>query len=174
MSSDNLLGIEDVTHLLIRDRVIVRELTATYGKSAAGIIAQLKAQRPLEIPDLDPDLYDCLRDALYNEARTYRTFESDAAFDDVYHIEIMGLGGVYFLRANEFGPVCYFASLEAAETGMYEHWDGVVLRPAMDSPRRRPFGSRSKDAARPTRRPPQKTGTSKRTRASNTKALRRS
>lgn len=62
MSSENLLGIEDVTHLLIRDLVIVRELTATYGKSAAGIIAQLKAQRPLEIPDLDPDLYDCLRD----------------------------------------------------------------------------------------------------------------
>lgn len=44
--------------------------------------------------------------------------EIDAAapYDDVFAIEIVEAGPIFWIRANEFDDICYFDSLEAARS----------------------------------------------------------
>ena len=172
MITADYLSIETVAHLLVRDRVIVRQLKASFGKAATSIVAALKAQESPDLGDTNSGIYDFLVDALHNKARTYLTFQSDAPDEDMYSIEVMGLGGVYFVHGGEFGQFGYFDSLNAAAAGVDAFWDGVIVWPHPTAPRRRPFGPRCKDAAHPAKRKPTTTRPAARTRAQASKRAR--
>ena len=63
MTANHCLTIDDVAHLLVRDRVIVRELAAAFGEKPPDLIARLKARDPARLSDTAASLYDFLSDA---------------------------------------------------------------------------------------------------------------
>ena len=54
--------------------------------------------------------------------------EIDAAapYDDVFAIEIVQAGPLFWIRANEFDDLCYFESLEGAQACAHEHFEGFI------------------------------------------------
>jgi hypothetical protein len=139
----------DCVHLLVRDPVAVRGIKEAYPTDWA---RRLERFRRGDTPT--DDELDMLGDLIRNEGRPYLIFhgegadydEDDPSDMDLYSIDVKGLGGIYFVVANEFGFSGFFHSLDDAESYVWKHWDGVTIY----GPRqiRRPFGEKKKAKAK--------------------------
>lgn len=85
--------------------------------------------------DVDVFLLDLLR----NDARLYKRFTAKGSHGN-YHIEIKGLGGVYFFWAPEFGETGYFLSIDDASDAILHGW-ADTLSSVMGRNFRKPFNN---------------------------------
>ena len=131
---ESTLLFEEVASRLALDPLVERALKREFGKAAAEtLISQLK------LGVCDGGLRDFLEDLLQNAGRFYTRFTALGPYKDTYHIDVRGLGGVYFASANEFDNLQYFTSLREAERASGE----LVANEKVSSGRhyRRAFGN---------------------------------
>src|SRR5436190_12474095 len=107
--------LHDVARLLVRDETIVKAFGREFSNASDRI------RRMAKRGELKDGEWTLLHDTLHNDARTYRTFSEIGSFGD-YPIEILGLGGVYFVRAPEFDWTGYFSDIEHADLFISSSW----------------------------------------------------
>lgn len=119
------LSFEEVASKLVSDPLVTKNLRKRFSRATVGeLVIKLAAG---ETPEYDGVyLHDFLSDLLHNEGRLYRRFTARSSYG-AYHINIRGLGGVYFYEANEFGATGYFLSLDEADQEVTSNWmDNLV------------------------------------------------
>jgi len=73
------------------------------------------------------DLYEIIEEESHERAAEPVSFIEGAAPDnDVFHINIHKLGPVFFITANEFDDIGYFASKREAEDYASMEFDGYI------------------------------------------------
>ena len=72
------------------------------------------------------DEHDRLSDTVSSDARLYSRFRAGER-DDPYHIDVRGLGGLYYVWANEYGATGYFTSIDGAESYIQDNWNDTLL-----------------------------------------------
>lgn len=140
-------SLEGLAHLLVEDRVIVRAFKKEFGANAVPILRALHQQDWDALGETAATVADLLVDTLGNDARLYSRYHGIGPDDDRYHIEVMGLGDVYFVRAAEFGDSDLFEDLGDAESWIENDWNTnlVSYRPRRY---RAAFSTGGKDCAR--------------------------
>ena len=113
------LTFDEIQTYLIRDPHVRSEITRAFGGNAQRILESL-------CKDVDPEIIEAdtrafLIDLLHNDARLYSRFTARGSYGN-YHIDIKGLGGVYFYFAPEFGATGYFLSIDEATDAINDNW----------------------------------------------------
>lgn len=116
--------------LLVRDPVVISAFKKEYPTDWTGRVTRLRRGGTLSGDELE-----LLEDLIQNEAREYLRFygkgpdydESDPADGGLFPIDVVGLGGIYFVRGYEFGNSGYFRSLQQAEQDVERRWSGVDI-----------------------------------------------
>ena len=120
----------DCGQALVRDPVVIRAFKKEYPTDWKRRVERLRRSGTL-----DDDELVLLEDLIQNEGRDYLRFhgkgadydESDPSDVDLYAIDVVGLGGIYFVRACEFDDSGYFRSLDQAEREVGRRWNGVDI-----------------------------------------------
>lgn len=128
--SDEMTSLDGCGQSLVRDPVVIRAFKKSFPDDAARRIKRLRGGGPLADDELA-----LLDDLVCNEGRDYLRFhgngadydEDDPSEVDLYPIDVVGLGGIYFVRGNEFGDSGFFDSLDKAESYVSCKWAGVVI-----------------------------------------------
>lgn len=163
------LSIDDVVDLLVRDRVVVKAFRDCYGDDAPRFLREIQHTSPSEFDEADPHVHDLLVETLANDARLYVRFLGIGSEAGNYHIDIMGLGGVYFVRASEFDDHGLFGTLDDAESWVRRNWMGNLA--SFGRTYREPFSPAGKDSA-PSPRPSARRKTDERKADGHTKPVR--
>ena len=101
------------------DEIAAKALKKRFGLSSAEVYDLISSDESAEIDG--ESLTDFLTDLLQNEARLYRRFTARGDYGK-YHIDIRGLGGIYFYSAPEFGVTGYFDSIDDADDAVTSEW----------------------------------------------------
>ena len=158
----------DCVHLLVRDRIAIREIKKAYPTDWTRRIERFRRGDAPTNEELD-----MLHDLIQNEGRSYLLFhgqgadydEDDPSDVDLYPIDVKGLGGIYFVEGYEFGDSGFFQSLDDAEAYVWHKWDGVTIYgPKQVRP---PFGEKNKAKKRVVKRLTKVKKKSKRTATKN-------
>ena len=89
-------------------------LTEKFGKDASAIIAKLKADAALSDEELGA--YDIIYNLVGNDAIVADSLHGwSSAYDDIFPINIMQFGSVFWVAASEFDDIGYFDTLKHAK-----------------------------------------------------------
>lgn len=72
------------------------------------------------------ELIDIFSEILSCNGKVYLRFRAKG-WDDEYHIDVIGLGGLYWITAIEHNNISFFRSLEAAEGHVYYNWNDNLV-----------------------------------------------
>lgn len=114
-----ILTFEEIQKYLVRDRHVRSQVSRKYGSNAPKILEILAKGDDPDIADADVSTF--LIDLLHNDAHLYSRFTARGSYGN-YHIDIKGLGGVYFYWAPEFGSTGYFLSIDEASDAIVSNW----------------------------------------------------
>ncbi len=117
--------VEPVMGKLARDPVVKKDMKAKYGKEADIILAKLTLGQPLG--ERHNDVLNLMRDLVGNNGRLYTRHTASESYGP-YEINILGLGGVYWYFAPEYGWTGLFESLEDAEGDVESNWCDTLIR----------------------------------------------
>ena len=119
-----LLTFEEIRRYLIDDAHVRDEIARTFKSDTPTILTSLARGEELQLPNADVDAF--LIDLLHNDGRIYKRYTAHGSYGG-YHIDIRGLGGVYFYWAPEFDTTGYFLSVEDASDAIGWNWaDNLV------------------------------------------------
>ena len=119
-----LLTFEEIRRYLIDDAHVRDEIARTFKSDTPTILTSLARGEELQLPNADVDTF--LIDLLHNDGRIYKRYTAHGSYGG-YHIDIRGLGGVYFYWAPEFDTTGYFLSVEDASDAIGWNWaDNLV------------------------------------------------
>jgi len=119
-----LLTFEEIRRYLIDDAHVRDEIARTFKSDTPTILTSLAKGEELQLPNADVDTF--LIDLLHNDGRIYKRYTAHGSYGG-YHIDIRGLGGVYFYWAPEFDTTGYFLSVEDASDAIGWNWaDNLV------------------------------------------------
>ena len=119
-----LLDFEEIKKYLINDAHVRSRILRKFKKDARLIMESVLKGQDFDLPGLYVNSF--LNDLLHNDARLYKRFTARGSFGN-YHIDIKGLGGVYFYWAPDFGSTGYFISIDEASTLIVSNWaDNLV------------------------------------------------
>lgn len=119
-----LLAFDGIRRNLIDDDYVRDEIVRTFKDDAPTILRSLVSGEDAQLPDADIDTF--LLDLLHNEGRLYKRYTARGSYGN-YHVDIRGLGGVYFYWAPEFGITGYFLSIDDASDAIEWNWaDNLV------------------------------------------------
>lgn len=119
-----LLTFEEIRRYLIDDAHVRDEIVRTFKSDTPTILTSLARGEELQLPNADVDTF--LIDLLHNDGRIYKRYTAHGSYGG-YHIDIRGLGGVYFYWAPEFDTTGYFLSVEDASDAIGWNWaDNLV------------------------------------------------
>lgn len=119
-----LLTFEEIRRYLIDDAHVRDEIARTFKSDTPTILTSLARGEELLLPNADVDTF--LIDLLHNDGRIYKRYTAHGSYGG-YHIDIRGLGGVYFYWAPEFDTTGYFLSVEDASDAIGWNWaDNLV------------------------------------------------
>lgn len=119
-----LVTFEETWRYLIDDAHVRDEIDQTFKRDAPAILKSLAKGEDPQLPDADVDTF--LMDLLHSDGRLYKRYTAHGSYGG-YHIDIRGLGGVYFYWAPEFGTTGYFLSVEDASDAIGWNWaDNLV------------------------------------------------
>lgn len=119
-----LLTFEEIRRYLIDDAHVRDEIARTFKSDTPTILTLLARGEELQLPNADVDTF--LIDLLHNDGRIYKRYTAHGSYGG-YHIDIRGLGGVYFYWAPEFDTTGYFLSVEDASDAIGWNWaDNLV------------------------------------------------
>lgn len=119
-----LLTFEEIRRYLIDDAHVRDEIARTFKSDTPTILTSLARGEELQLPNADVDTF--LIDLLHNDGRIYKRYTAHGSYGG-YHIDIRGLGGVYFYWAPEFDTTGYFLSVEDASDAIGWDWaDNLV------------------------------------------------
>lgn len=113
------LAFEEIRRYLIDDAYVRDEIVRTYKHEAPAVLRSLARGEEPDLPDADVDTF--LLDLLQNDGRLYKRYTAHGSYGG-YHIDIRGLGGVYFYWAPEFDTMGYFLSLDDASDAIEWDW----------------------------------------------------
>lgn len=109
---------------MIDDAHVRDEIARTFKSDTPTILTSLARGEELQLPNADVDTF--LIDLLHNDGRIYKRYTAHGSYGG-YHIDIRGLGGVYFYWAPEFDTTGYFLSVEDASDAIGWNWaDNLV------------------------------------------------
>lgn len=114
-----LLIFEEIRRYLIDDAYVRDEIVWTFKDNAPTILKSLAKGEEPQLPDADVDTF--LIDLLHNVGRLYKRYTAHGSYGS-YHIDIRGLGGVYFYWAPEFDITGYFLSVADASDAIKWNW----------------------------------------------------
>lgn len=118
------LAFEEVRRYLVDDVHVRDEIARTFKHDAPTVLRSLVRDEDPDLPDVDVDTF--LLDLLHNDGRLYKRYTAHGSYGG-YHIDIRGLGGVYFYWAPEFDTTGYFLSVDDASNGIEWDWaDNLV------------------------------------------------
>lgn len=112
--------------VLISDRAVARAFKSAYGADASFLLRTIQEGEWM-VEGASPDVRDLLSNTLHNDGRLYSRLLGLGPDDDRYHIEVKGLGGVYFAQAAEFGDSGPFYSVDDAEAWILENWNDNLV-----------------------------------------------
>ncbi len=116
----NKYEIEAVAKFLTSDELVVKAIRKKFSSQASELIQAIESG---ESPECNgEDLLTFLLDLLHNDARLYRRYIARGSFGP-YHIDIRGLGGVYFYHAPEFDLTGYYLSIDDAGSDITLDWN---------------------------------------------------
>ena len=111
-----LMSLRDAAPMLVRDDLVHKAFRRRFTDAAQ------RLERIGRGEQLNDDEHGTLADTLHNDARRYvRFWGVDGSFGK-YPIEILGLGGVYYVWAPDHGWVGYFGTVEDAEAYINFSW----------------------------------------------------
>lgn len=110
---------EEIRRYLIDDAYVRDEIVGTFKDDAPTILKSLAKGEEPQLPDVDVDTF--LIDLLHNVGRLYKRYTAHGSYGS-YHIDIRGLGGVYFYWAPEFDTTGYFLSVDDASVAIEWDW----------------------------------------------------
>lgn len=114
-----LLTFEEIRRYLVDDAYVRDEIVWTFKDDAPTILKSLARGEDPQLPDADVDTF--LIDLLHNLGRLYKRYTAHGSYGG-YHIDIRGLGGVYFYWAPEFDTTGYFLSIDDASDAIEWDW----------------------------------------------------
>ena len=100
---------EAIQKYLIHDEHVRSEIFREFKSDALSILKSLAKGEEHDLLDVAVGRF--LLDLLYNDARLYKRFTARGSYGN-YHIDIKGLGGVYFYWAPEFDRTSCFLSID--------------------------------------------------------------
>jgi hypothetical protein len=116
----NKYEIEAVAKFLTADELVVKAIRKKFSNRASELIQAIESG---ESPECNgEDLLTFLLDLLHNDARLYKRYIARGSFGP-YHIDIRGLGGVYFFHAPEFDLTGYYLSIDDAGSDITLDWN---------------------------------------------------
>lgn len=113
------LTFDEIRRYLIDDDYVRDEIIWTYKDDAPTILKSLARGEGPKLPDADVDSF--LKDMLHNVGRIYKRYTAHGSYGS-YHIDVRGLGGVYFYWAPEFDTTGYFLSVDDASDAIERDW----------------------------------------------------
>jgi len=114
-----LLTFEEIRRYLIDDAYVRDEIVWSFKDDAPAILKSLVRGEDPHLIDADIDTF--LIDLLHNVGRLYKRYTAHGSYGS-YHIDIRGLGGVYFYWAPEFDTTGYFLSVDDASDAIEWNW----------------------------------------------------
>jgi hypothetical protein len=114
-----LLPFEEIRRYLVDDIHVRDEIVRTFKSDALMVLRSLARGEDPDLPDADVDTF--LLDLLHNDGRLYKRYTAHGSYGG-YHIDIRGLGGVYFYWAPEFDTTGYFLSVDDASNAIEWDW----------------------------------------------------
>ncbi len=114
-----LLPFEEIRRYLVDDVHVRDEIVQTFKLDASMILRSLTRGECPDLPNSDVDTF--LLDLLHNDGRIYNRYTAHGSYGG-YHIDIRGLGGVYFYWAPEFDTTGYFLSVDDASNAIEWDW----------------------------------------------------
>jgi hypothetical protein len=114
------LEFKAIAKYLVVDDLVAKAIRKEFGDRADGLIEKIAAGGS---PKCDATyLLDFLFETMATDARLYRRFTARHGSCGNYHIDIRGLGGVYFYCAPEFDSTGYFLSIDDAASDVWMGW----------------------------------------------------
>jgi hypothetical protein len=118
--------IEPVMGKLAHDPIVKKTLREKFGKEADIILAKLTLGQPLG--EQHNDVLELMQDLVGNDGRYYTRYTASESYGP-YEINILGLGGVYWYQAPDYGwSDELFESLEDAESAVEGNWCDTLIR----------------------------------------------
>ncbi|MBW6124629.1 hypothetical protein [Pseudomonas aeruginosa] len=125
-TAKTVLEFSEIWQHLLNDPHVRKEITKTYKERGPEILAIAASKNGYLLQDSDIDTF--LLDLLHNDARLYKRYTAQGSYGS-YHIDVRGIGGVYFYWAPDFGTTGYFLSVDDASEAILTNWpDSLVSR----------------------------------------------
>lgn len=106
--------------LLLRSKEVLAACQTDLGARAASVIEQARTGDSTDFLEWFEEWRMNNTDNIADE------IDAAAPYDDVFAIEIVEAGPLFWIRANEFDDICYFDSLEAARSCAHEDFEGFI------------------------------------------------
>lgn len=106
--------------LLLGSKEVLTACEADLGAKAASVIERARSGDSADFLEWFEEWRINNTDNIADE------IDAAAPYDDVFAIEIVEAGPLFWIRANEFDDLCYFDSLEGARACANEHFEGFI------------------------------------------------